>query len=155
MNGQNSNRRIVLADDEAFITATVAAKLRALDDEVACAGDGEEALELIAEFGPTLLVSDFQMPVMDGFQLACRLRENPATASLPIVMLTARGHALSAEELARTNIRAVLAKPFSVRELVSVIDSLTRDAAAPASSAGDAPAAEPIAISKPPISKAA
>jgi CheY-like chemotaxis protein len=155
MNGQSRNRRILLADDEAFITATVAAKLRALGDEVACAGDGEEALDLIAEFEPTLLVSDFQMPVLDGFRLACRLRENPATASLPIVMLTARGHALSPEELARTNIRAVLAKPFSVRELISLIDSLTRDVTAPDASQNNTGSAEPIAIVSPPINKAA
>lgn len=120
------SRRILLADDEAFITTTVAAKLRAQGDEVRCASDGEEAFDLIAEFNPTLFVSDYQMPVLDGFQLACRLRTNPATATLSIIMLTARGHALSPEDLAKTNIRALLAKPFSVKELLTAIDQLTR-----------------------------
>jgi two-component system, OmpR family, phosphate regulon response regulator PhoB len=117
-------RRILLADDEAFITTTIGARLRSLGHEVVCASDGDEAFGLIEEFVPHLVVSDYQMPVLDGYQLACRLKQNPATAQLPIVMLTARGHTLSGEQLALTNIRTLLAKPFSAKELVAVIDAI-------------------------------
>jgi CheY-like chemotaxis protein len=118
-------RRILLVDDESFITSTVSARLRAAGDEVACASDGEEALQLIEEFQPQIVVSDFQMPVMNGFELACQLKSAPATSQLPIIMLTARGHALSDADLARTNIRHLLAKPFSVRDLLAKVDELS------------------------------
>jgi CheY-like chemotaxis protein len=117
-------RKILLADDETYVTSLVAGKLRQLGDEVHIACDGDEAFALACELLPDLVVTDFQMPVKSGFELACSLRENESTRETPLVMLTARGHLLSASELARTNIRQLLAKPFSAKELIAIIAEL-------------------------------
>lgn len=113
--------RILLVDDEPYVTSVLSRKLSALFAEVATASDGEEALELAKRSTPSLVVSDYQMPGMDGYELARRLRVDPATRDVPVILLTARGHLLSDEQLAQTNIRQVLAKPFGVKELTAAI----------------------------------
>lgn len=113
--------RILLVDDEPYVTSVLSRKLSALFAEVCTASDGEEALELAKRSVPWLVVSDYQMPGMDGYELACRLKADPTTCEVPVILLTARGHLLSDEQLARTNIRRVLAKPFGVKELTAAI----------------------------------
>jgi DNA-binding response OmpR family regulator len=73
------------------------------------------------------------MPRLDGLGLVRRIRENPATHDLPVLMLTAKGFELSHAELAsRWNVASVLSKPFSPRELVGLIEStLAMPVAAP------------------------
>jgi len=118
------SRHILLADDEAYITSILATKLRKLGDEVIVACDGQQALELACAHRPQLVVSDFQMPVVSGFELAVKLKQNPQTCATPVLMLTGRGHLLSSEQLATTNIRHLLAKPFSAKALLAKIDEL-------------------------------
>lgn len=114
-------RKLLIADDEAYVTTVLARKLAPLFDQVMTAADGEEAFELAKREGPVLVVSDFQMPGTDGYQLATRLKGDSGTCEIPMILLTARGHLLSDEQLAVTSIRRVLAKPFSVRELTAAI----------------------------------
>ena len=64
------------------------------------------------------------MPIMNGFELACELKKQPATAEIPVILLTARGHLVDAGEMSLTNIRQLLAKPFSAKELVAKIEEL-------------------------------
>lgn len=117
-------RKILLADDETYVTSLVAAKLRNLGDEVHIACDGEEAFSMACDLLPDLIVTDFQMPVMSGYEFACALRSSHAAREIPVIMLTARGHLLSPGELAKTNIQQLLAKPFSAKELVTKIEDL-------------------------------
>lgn len=129
-------RKLILVDDESYVTAVIGSKLRKLGDEVVIASDGREALEMLRTFSPDLVVTDYQMPVMCGFELACALRDDPSHAKTPVIMLTARGHALSADELARTGIKSLLPKPFSARVLIAKIEELigpprTQDAPGP------------------------
>lgn len=114
-------RKILLVDDEAYVTTVLSRKLAPMFDAVLTASDGEEAFDLARREGPILIVSDYQMPGTDGFELARKLRANPPTADTPVILLTARGHLLSDGQLAQTGIRLVLAKPFSVRELTLAI----------------------------------
>jgi CheY-like chemotaxis protein len=117
-------RKILLADDEAYITSVISHKLQQLGDEVVLASDGQEAFDLAVKHRPDLVVSDFQMPVVTGFELALKLKQSPQTSSTPVLMLTARGHLLSKEQLAQTNIRFLLDKPFSARALIAKINEL-------------------------------
>ena len=65
------------------------------------------------------------MPRLDGFGLVQRLREHPETADLPVLMLTAKGFELSHEEMSqRWNVRRVIAKPFSPRELLQAVNNI-------------------------------
>lgn len=114
---------IVLADDEAHITHVLRLKLESRGYRVHIASDGQEAFDLVLEHRPDLVITDLQMPVWSGFDLAVHMRSDPRAAHIPIIMLTARGHTLSKEDLARTNIRHLLPKPFSARE----VETLARE----------------------------
>lgn len=117
-------RKILLADDEAYVTSVISHKLQQLGDEVIVANDGQEGFDLACAHRPQLIVTDFQMPVMSGFEMAVKLKQTSQTAATPILMLTARGHLLSEEELAKTNIKSLLAKPFSSKALVARVEEL-------------------------------
>jgi two-component system alkaline phosphatase synthesis response regulator PhoP len=114
--------RIFLCDDDVAILRAVEFKLLRSGFEVRTAGDGQEAWQQIDREIPDLLVTDCQMPRLDGLGLCARLRDDPRTARLPILMLTAKGFELDvADVTSRLGITAVIAKPFSPRELVEII----------------------------------
>lgn len=108
---------ILIADDESHIRLVVGQRLRSLGYTVVEACDGEEALELAREHKPDLVLTDLQMPGMSGIELCTRMKLLPETAQIPAILLTARGYLLSPEEMAATNVRELLAKPFSVRDV--------------------------------------
>ena len=127
--------RVLIADDEHHIRHLVAAKLRSAGFEVAEARDGAEALELARELRPDVVVSDFQMPQMSGLEFCTALAgEQPGAR---VVMLTARGHVLSAPQIKAANIRRMMAKPFSAAKLVECVRELLA-----ASAPGESPNAE-------------
>jgi len=114
---QNASIRIVVADDEAHIRLVVGGKFRSEGFTVVEARDGEEALELVRSQMPSLLVTDLQMPYMNGLELCTQLAADLRTASVPALLLTARGHILEADRLSATIIKKVMSKPFSVKSL--------------------------------------
>ena len=115
-------KRVLLCDDEIHILRAAEIKFRRAGYEVLIAGDGEEAWQKILAQPPDVLVTDCQMPRVDGLELIRRVRGNPATRDLPVLMLTAKGYELRPDELARDwNVKAVIAKPFSPRELVQTV----------------------------------
>jgi CheY-like chemotaxis protein/KaiC/GvpD/RAD55 family RecA-like ATPase len=81
--------RILVVDDEQSIRRLVKTVLTNAGYEVIEASDGEQGLERAREEKPALIIADIMMPIKDGYQLARDLRANPATASVPIIMLTA------------------------------------------------------------------
>jgi len=118
-------KRILLCDDEIHILRAAEFKLKRAGFDVQVASDGQEAWELIEARPPDILVTDYQMPRMDGLQLTQRVRENPNLGDLPILMLTAKGFEISHEELARKwNVRGVIAKPFSPRQLLQTVQKI-------------------------------
>src|SRR5947209_5192228 len=116
--------KLLVVDDEPYLTELVAQSLERAGYTVAVANDGDEGFEAACRERPDLIVTDYQMPATDGFTLACRLKEAAETCNIPLIMLTARGHRLSPTDLARTNIRQLLAKPFSARQLKALIEEL-------------------------------
>jgi len=118
-------KRILLCDDEIHILRAAEFKLKRAGFEVQIAGDGQEAWELIEVEPPDILVTDYQMPRLDGLQLTQRVRDHPALGDLPILMLTAKGFEISPEQLAQTwNVRGVISKPFSPRELLQTVQKI-------------------------------
>jgi two-component system, OmpR family, alkaline phosphatase synthesis response regulator PhoP len=117
-------KRILLCDDEIHILRAAEFKLKRAGYDVRIASDGEEAWEAIQAQKPDILVTDCQMPRLDGIGLVQRIRTNPATAELPVFMLTAKGFELSHEQLASMwNVMAVIAKPFSPRDLLQRVQA--------------------------------
>ena len=115
--------RVLLCDDEIPILRAAEFKIKRAGHDVRIASDGEEAWELIQEEMPDILVTDCQMPRLDGLGLVRRLREHEATRHLPVLMLTAKGFELSAAELAeKWNVLELIAKPFSPRNLLETVN---------------------------------
>jgi two-component system, OmpR family, alkaline phosphatase synthesis response regulator PhoP len=116
-------KRILLVDDEVHILRAAEFKFQRLGHEVQCAYDGEEAWSMIEERKPHLIVTDCQMPRLDGLGLAARVAGHAETMDIPIIMLSAKGFELSASEIREQfGIVALLAKPFSPRELVTLAE---------------------------------
>ncbi len=134
------SRTILIVDDEPHIVHVIRYKLERAGYHVDTAEDGEAGYELAQQLDPDLIVSDFQMPVLSGYDMCVKLYGSDLTADTPVVMVTARGHKLSPEELAETNIRQLLCKPFSARELLNVIEGLLYESGG-YDSAGEANAA--------------
>ena len=119
-------KRILVVDDEAKLLRAVAVDLRAEGYDVATARSGAEALALVAQSLPDLIVSDIRMPGMDGYQLARRLRENARTAIIPIIFLTAKDTSADRIEGFRSGVDAYITKPFEPDELLVVIAGILR-----------------------------
>jgi DNA-binding response OmpR family regulator len=119
---------ILLCDDDIAIVRAAEFKLSRAGYEVRCAHDGLEGWQEIERRRPDLLITDFQMPRLDGFGLCHKVRENALTADLPILMLTAKGfELLLAQAVADCGVIAVIAKPFSPRELLQTVQRVLGD----------------------------
>lgn len=117
--------RVLLCDDDIYILRAAEFKLRRAGYDVRIAGDGQEGWEMIEQDPPDVLVTDCQMPRLDGFELTRRVRENHRTRDLPVIMLTAKGFEIDHRDVASNwNVTAVMAKPFSPRELLERIDAI-------------------------------
>ncbi|HWA98754.1 MAG TPA: response regulator [Pirellulales bacterium] len=126
-------KRILLCDDDVTITSAARYKLAQAGYDVQCASDGLAGWEAIQACSPDLLITDCQMPRLNGLQLIARIREVPLLAELPIFLLTGKGFELPHDELKqRFNLRAVLDKPFSPRELLKLVNqALAHEPVAP------------------------
>jgi len=93
---------------------------------VVAAENGARGLELALRDPPHLVVTDFMMPAMDGMELTRRLRADPRTGHIPIVMLTARGDLDDRVAGLQSGVNAYLAKPFSPRELLTTVRGLLK-----------------------------
>lgn len=118
-------KTILLCDDDPLLVDLVEYRLAARGYEVTVARDGGEAVERLEEAVPDAVVLDAMMPVIDGYEILRRLRENEATARVPVIMLTARkqeSDVLRALELGASD---YMVKPFIPEELVARLARLT------------------------------
>jgi len=118
---QNKSSMILIADDEHHIRCVLSDRLRKQGYTVIEAGDGEEALALARQNTPAAIVTDLQMPRMTGIEFALAARSDSNLAEVPFILLTARSYLAAPDQLTTTNIRAILAKPFSAREVVEKV----------------------------------
>ncbi len=114
--------RIVVADDESHITRAINMKLSKAGFDIETASDGQVAWEAIEREIPAMLITDYQMPRLDGLELCRRVRADEATKDLPILLLTAKGFELDEEQMrAEYGISKIVVKPFSPRELLKIV----------------------------------
>jgi CheY-like chemotaxis protein len=117
---------IVVADDDEDILALVVLRLQRLGYRVRQARDGAEALAAVAEERPSLVVLDAMMPRVDGYEAIRRLRAEEATASLPVILLSARARSADAEAGLDAGADRYLSKPFRSEELAEAVAQLLR-----------------------------
>ncbi len=116
--------RIVVADDDPAIRNLVAFTLRRRGHTVLEAGDGMQALALVREALPDLIVLDVMMPGLDGLEVAGALARDAATAGIPILMLSAKGQAVEVRAGLASGAAAYLVKPFAPRDLAARVAEL-------------------------------
>ena len=124
MKADHKRVTILVADDESHILHVVSLKLRNAGYRVLTARDGQEALEVATSEQPNLLITDYHMPQLSGIELCQRLKQDPTTASIPAIMLTARGYNLEPSDTERSGILRMLSKPFSPRELLATVEEI-------------------------------
>jgi DNA-binding response OmpR family regulator len=122
---QNNAPLILIVDDEAHILHVLSLKLQNAGYRVITAEDGEEAFDSATRHGPDVVITDYQMPFLNGLELCIKLKQHPRTSTTPCLMLTARGYSLGQEQITQTNIAAVISKPFSPREILTRVRELT------------------------------
>jgi DNA-binding response OmpR family regulator len=114
-------KRILIADDEPNIVASLEFLMEQAGFEVKLAANGREALELVASFAPDLLILDVMMPEMNGYEVCQRLKSDPATRTVKVVMLSAKGRDVEVAKGLELGADAYVTKPFSTRELVAKV----------------------------------
>jgi two-component system alkaline phosphatase synthesis response regulator PhoP len=118
---------ILIVDDEAHILQVLSLKLRNCGYSITTAVDGEDALHQAKMNPPDLVITDVQMPYMNGLEFALALSLHKSTSHIPVIVLTARGHTLEANDTNIPNVRKVLSKPFSPRGISELCSKLLEE----------------------------
>ena len=118
--------QVLVVEDEDALSALLQYNLDKEGYAVTVAGDGEEALVLIDEQQPDLIVLDWMLPKVSGVEVCRRLRARPETRNLPIIMLTARGEESDRIRGLDTGADDYVVKPFSMSELAARIRAVLR-----------------------------
>ena len=116
--------RILIADDNPQGVELLEAYVDELGAEVRTAGDGEATLKLVNEWKPDVLLLDIMMPRMSGFEVCKRLRSNPATRNLGVLMVTALDQPVDIERAVEAGTDDFLTKPINKNELLRRVRAL-------------------------------
>ena len=119
--------KVVIADDEADIRRLIVFLLRSYD--LYEAQNGKRALEVIREVQPDLVLLDIMMPEMTGLEVLDAMRENPLTASIPAVLLSAKGQAAEIERGLSSGAARYLVKPFESQALRTCVAEVLQEQA--------------------------
>jgi two-component system KDP operon response regulator KdpE len=116
--------KILLVDDEDQLRRLLRELLEREGYEVVEARDGAEALEQVDRHGPDVILLDLNLPGMDGYTVLAHLRSRPATETLPIVVLTAKGDEDNEVRVLQAGADDFLTKPFRARALYARLDKI-------------------------------
>lgn len=119
-----TNKKILIADDEPYILRSLSFVLKkeGFDVEIAC--NGEEALEKAQQSNPKILFLDVMMPIKDGYKVCKKLKSNPKTKDIYIIMLTAKGQIIDKEKGLTIGADEYITKPFAPREIVNKVKKI-------------------------------
>ena len=118
---------MLVVDDSPVIRDLITVNLELEGLEVVACEDGEEALAVVGELRPDAITLDVVMPRLGGLDTAERLRSDPATARIPIVIVTARAGQADLERAESLGVEGYLTKPFEPAELVALVGRLVRE----------------------------
>lgn len=121
---------ILIVDDEKDIADLIAYNLQREGFTTREAHDGEQALALLRSFRPALILLDLMLPGIQGIEVCRRIRQNPNTASIPTIILTAKGDESDRVLGLETGADDYITKPFSIKETLARIRAVLRRTAA-------------------------
>lgn len=116
--------KIIVVDDSSFIRNTICQSLRAQGFHVDEAGNGEEALGKILSCSYALVVTDYNMPVMDGYELCLNIRQSKKVSDLPIIMVSDRESKAKLVKIRSTGVQACISKPFTAERLIAEVERI-------------------------------
>jgi len=119
-----NDRVVVVADDSISVRKFVGRMLEKAGYRVELASDGLEASEIVAQVGCHLVITDLEMPRMNGYELMAHLRQNPATRRIPVLVVTSRAGAKHRERALKEGASGFLTKPVQEDQLISTVESL-------------------------------
>jgi chemosensory pili system protein ChpA (sensor histidine kinase/response regulator) len=119
-----NDRVIVVADDSISVRKFVARMLEKAGYRVKAASDGLEASEIIGQFGCHLVITDLEMPRMNGYELMDHLRQDPETRRIPVLVVTSRAGAKHRDRAMKVGASAFLTKPVQEDQLISTVENL-------------------------------
>ncbi len=117
-------KKLVICDDEPHIVEGLRYLLRAPDRQMFTARNGQEALKLVTEQRPQLLIIDIMMPVMNGLEAVKLLRERDEFKELPVIILTAKGQVFGHEMDQGLHDAILMSKPFEPKRLRELVASI-------------------------------
>ena len=118
----NVRRQVLLVEDDESTIEVVKMELEFLGYEVMIAKDGLQALQMLGEQEPDLVIMDIQLPKMDGFEAVRQIRANPAIRDIPILAATAKALTGDLEKCMAAGCDGYISKPFTHRELETAIN---------------------------------
>lgn len=125
MGTDNTSRSLIVIDDEPDIRFVLRTALERAGYRVEEAANGIEALERINANPPDAVILDLMMPKLDGHSVNLRLKENPTTAHIPVIVITGKGYLKELLEIREDlKVTAYLEKPFQVKTLLDKLDEL-------------------------------
>ncbi|HEX3851268.1 MAG TPA: response regulator, partial [Polyangiaceae bacterium] len=113
--------RILVVDDSPTIRKVVGSILEARAYQALLAADGQEALDMLGTEQVDLVLLDFVMPRMNGYQFCRELRAHPELKNLPVVLMSAKGDKIRGQFVQQTGAIDAITKPFDARGLIAVI----------------------------------
>ena len=114
-------KRVLIADDEPNIVASLEFLMEQSGFEVKVAGDGRQALDLIASFAPDLVLLDVMMPQKNGYEVCQQVKSDPASRRIKVILLSAKGRDIEVTKGLELGADAYVTKPFSTRDLVAKV----------------------------------
>ena len=117
----SSVKTILIADDDEDLRLLVQVTLENPTYRILTAEDGCQAVDAVKQHHPDLLIIDWMMPGLNGCEAVTQLRQNSHTATIPVVMLTAKDGPEAQEQMASLALAGYLTKPFSPLELIQKV----------------------------------
>ncbi len=118
--------RILIADDNPTNVELLEVYLADVDCEIATAADGRQTLEQVARFRPDLILLDIMMPKLSGFEVCKKIKEDPATRNIMILMVTALNEDGDIERAVAAGCDDFLSKPVNKLELLKRVENMLK-----------------------------
>jgi len=120
-------KTVLIVDDEPSVRLAIS-RMLGKDYNILEATNGEEAINITNEQKPNLILMDLMMPQMDGYTACLKIKSDPSTIAIPVVMLTAIGHELNKKFAEEMGADGYITKPFTQQDLLHTVSLFMKDA---------------------------